>query len=79
MLGDNATATEIEKITAISYRASWWWHRKIDVGTNLIQMIQAELYRSLMTRNTTGLEEGFSRMWQDIAVQSPGQEGVQID
>ena len=79
MLGDNATAVEIEKISEISYRAAWWLHRKTDTGTNLIQMIQAEIYRSLMTKNTTGLEEGFSRMWQDIVVQSPSEEGVQCD
>ena len=79
MLGSNATALEIEKISQISYRAAWWLHRQTDVGTNLIQMIQVELYRSLMTRNTTGLEEGFKTMWKDITVQGAGQEGVQCD
>ena len=79
MLGENATNTEIQKITEISYRAAWWLHRKTDSGTNLIQMIQSEIYRSLMTRNTTGLQEGFSRMWKDIAVQEATVQGIQMD
>ena len=79
MLGENATQTEVEKITEISYRAAWWLHRKTDSGTNLIQMIQSELYRSLMTKNITGLQQGFSRMWQDIAVQEQTVQGIQMD
>ena len=47
MLGDNATSSEIENITEISYRASWWLPGDYNVGTNLVWMIQSELYRSL--------------------------------
>ena len=68
MLGDNATSFEIEKIKEISYRAAWWLHRPTDVGANLVWMIQVQLYRSLATNNITGIEQGFSRMWQDIAI-----------
>jgi chondroitin AC lyase len=46
---------------------------------NLVWMIQAQLYRSLATRNVTGIEQGFTRMWQDIAVQPLDKEGVQND
>lgn len=42
-------------------------------------MIQAQLYRSLATRNVTGLEQGFNRTWQDIAIQPLGKDGIQID
>jgi chondroitin AC lyase len=42
-------------------------------------MIQAQLYRSLATRNVTGIEQGFTRMWQDIAIQPLDKEGVQND
>ena len=74
MLGNNATSLELEKIKEISYRANWW-----TTGCNLIWMIQAQLYRSLATRNVTGLEQGFTRMWQDIVVQPLNKEGVQND
>lgn len=42
-------------------------------------MIQAELYRSLATRNAMGLHEGFTRMWQDIAVQEQTIQGIQMN
>jgi chondroitin AC lyase len=79
MLGDNVTSFEVEKIVNISYRAAWWLHRITDVGANLIQMIQAELYRSLATNNSTGVEEGFARIWQDIAVEPEKKVGIQHD
>jgi chondroitin AC lyase len=79
MLAENATSLEIEKITEISYRAAWWLHRHTDVGANLVWMIQCELYRSLATRNITGIEQGFSRMWRDVAFSAPGGEGIQHD
>ena len=78
LLGDNATSFEIEKITAISYRADWWAHDP-GTGANLVWMLQVELYRSLATNNRTGLEESFLRLWKDIVVQPPGGQGVQID
>ena len=79
MLGDNVTSFEIEKIIDISYRAAWWLHRVTDVGANLVSMIQAQLYRSLATNNITGIEEGFARIWQDIAVQPAKHVGIQHD
>jgi chondroitin AC lyase len=79
MLGDNATSLEIKKIEEISYRAAWWLHRPQDVGANLVWMIQCQLYRSLATVNITGIEQGFSRMWQDVAISPLGGEGVQYD
>jgi chondroitin AC lyase len=79
MLGDNATSFEIEKITEISYRAAWWYHKPRDVSANVVWMIQAELYRSLATNNLTGLEQGFARMWQDVAIQSADTVGIQFD
>jgi chondroitin AC lyase len=79
MLGDNATNFEIEKIKEISFRAAWWLHRPTDVGANLVWMIQSQIYRSLQTRNITGIEQGFTRMWQDVAIAPLGSEGVQQD
>jgi chondroitin AC lyase len=79
MLGDHATTMEIDKIKEISFRAAWWLHRSTDVGANLVNMLEAQLYRSLATDNQTGIEEGFARMWQDMAVVSVGEEGIQND
>ena len=78
MLGDDTTSFEIEKIKEISYRANWWIHPD-DTGANLIWMIQAQLYRSLATNNISGTEQGFTRMWKDIAVLPLGGQGVQND
>jgi chondroitin AC lyase len=79
MLGDNTTSFEIEKIKEISYRAAWWLHRSTDVGANLVWMIQAQIYRSLATNNITGMEQGFARMWQDVAIQTANNVGIQYD
>ena len=79
MLGNNATSFEIEKIKEISYRAAWWLRRGTDVGANLLWMIQIEIYRSLATNNMTGIVEGFTRMWQDITIESANNVGVQFD
>ena len=79
MLGNNVTSFELQKIVEISYRAAWWLHRVTDVGANLIQMIQAELYRSLATNNITGVNEGFARIWQDITVEPEKKPGIQHD
>jgi chondroitin AC lyase len=79
MLGDNATSFEIQKITEISYRAAWWLHRPTDVGANVIWMCQCELYRSLATNNITGIEQSFSRMWEDVVISNTTAAGVQPD
>jgi chondroitin AC lyase len=79
MLGDKATSFEIEKIKEISYRAAWWLHRSTDVDANVIWMVQSELYRSLATNNITGIEQGFSRMWEDVVISNSTAEGVQTD
>ena len=79
MLGNNVTSFELQKIVEISYRAAWWLHRVTDVGANLIQMIQAELYCSLATNNITGVNEGFARIWQDITVEPEKKPGIQHD
>ena len=79
MLGDNATSFETEKITEISYRAAWWYNKPRDASANIVWMIQAEIYRSLATNNLTGIAQGFSRMWADVAVQSADAVGVQSD
>lgn len=80
MLDDNVTSFELQKIKEISYRANWWHGDPSTTGTNLLWMIQAQLYRSLATRNTTGIGQGFNRTWQDITIQPPlGKDGIQID
>ena len=79
MLGDNITSFELSKIKEISYRANWWNGDQWTTGCNLVWMIQAQLYRSLATRNVSGIEQGFTRMWQDIMIQPIGKEGVQND
>ena len=78
MLGDNATSFEIEKITEISFRSDWWEHDP-GTGANLVWMIQIELYRSIATKNRTGLEEGFTRLWKDLVVLPIGGQGIQSD
>ena len=65
MLGNNVTSFEREKILEISYRADWWNGGSIPVGANLIWMIQVQLFRSLATTNLTGINQGFSKMWEE--------------
>ncbi|CAF0777841.1 unnamed protein product [Adineta ricciae] len=79
MLGDDITQFELQKIKEISFRANWWNGDMWTTGCNLVWMIQAQLYRSLATRNITGIEQGFTRMWQDIMIQPLGKDGVQND
>jgi chondroitin AC lyase len=79
MLGDNATSFEIEKIKEISFRSAWWIPSPYHVGANLVWMVQIEIYRSLATKNITGLEEGFSRMWEDVTFGNTTAAGVQLD
>ena len=79
MLDNNATNFEIEKIKEISFRAAYWLKRGTDVGANLLWMIQVELYRSLAINNITGIEQGFSTMWQDITFRSASDVGLQLD
>ena len=79
MLGDNLTSYELEKMKEITYRAAWWQRKPEDFGANLLWMIQVEIYRSLATINITGIEQGFTRMWEDIIVVPLGQDGVQND
>ena len=79
MLGDNVTSFELQKIKEISYRANWWSGVPLMTGTNLVWMIQAQLYRSVATGNITGIEQGFSRAWTDITIQPLGKEGIQND
>jgi chondroitin AC lyase len=79
MLGGNVTDFELAKIKEISFRAAWWIPRDRYVGTNLAWMLEAEIYRSLATNNITGIEQSFTRMWQDVAVQSADNVGIQYD
>ena len=79
MLGDNVTSFELEKIKEISYRANWWNGDPSTTGANLAWMIQVQIYRSLATRNITGIEQGFTKMWQDIMIQPSDKEGIQND
>ena len=79
MLGNNGTSLEIEKISEISYRAAWWLRRPNDIDANLVWMIQVEIYRSLATSNITGIEQGFSRMWQDVVISNTTLQGIQFD
>ena len=79
MLGDHVTNFEVEKIKQISYRANWWSGSAQSTGTNLLWMIQAQLYRSLATQNLTGIEQGFSRVWQDISFVPLYKDGIQND
>lgn len=79
MLGNNATSTEIEKIVQISYRASWWFHRPIDAGANLVWMLQVQLYRSLATNNVSGVAQAFSRIWQEAGISLIDEQGLRPD
>ncbi len=62
MLGNNATESEAGNLTAITLRAHWWLPSPFYVGANLLWMLQIQIYRCLATRNTTGLEQAFTRM-----------------
>jgi hypothetical protein len=42
-------------------------------------MMQVQLYRSLATTNRTGIEQGFTHMWQDMLVLPLGGQGIQND
>jgi len=79
MLGDDVTSFEVEKIKEISFRSTWWIPSGITVGANLVWMIQIQIYRSLATNNITGIEQGFTRMWQDVSVKSEQSVGLQHD
>jgi chondroitin AC lyase len=79
MLGDNVTSFEVQKITEISYRADWWLPSPPHVGANVIWEVQVEIYRSLATRNLTGIEQGFSRIWQEAAFSNTTVSDVQRD
>ena len=79
MLGNNATPTELANLQNITFRACWWIPNPFYVGANLLWMIQIQIYRSLATRNTTGLEQAFSRMWEDVSMANSSNEGVQYD
>jgi hypothetical protein len=79
MLDSNATNEEIEKITDISYRAYWWIANPYAVGVNLVRMIQYQLYRSLATNNRKEIEQGLSRMWQDVANSNTAEQSIQVD
>lgn len=79
MLGDNVISFEIQKMTKISCRAAWRIPSGTHVGANVLWEVQCEIYRSLATKNMTGIEEGFSRMWQDINISSTEAYGVQHD
>lgn len=79
MLGDNAASSEIDGLKRITFRSYWWLPSPYYVGANLIWMLQIQLYRSLATHNTTGIEQGFTRMWQDVVISNTSNEGVQPD
>jgi chondroitin AC lyase len=79
MLGDNATPTEVANLKNITLRACWWIPNPFYVGANLLWMIQIQIYRCVATRNSTGLQQGFSRMWQDVVMANSSNEGVQYD
>jgi chondroitin AC lyase len=79
MLGDNVTSFEVQKITEMSYRAAWWVPSPVRTGANVVWEVQIEIYRSLATRNRTGIEEGFSRIWQDVTFSNITAGGVQRD
>jgi len=79
MLGNNVTDFERKKIIEISFRASWWIPTDRTVGTNLLWMLQAQIYRSLATNNLTGVDQAFTRMWQDVALQPSDSVGLQFD
>ena len=74
---NRTTASEQASFVNFSYDSAWW----IDSyggGANLVWMIQAELLRGLATTNTTAISQSFSRMWQDVALQSAVKNGQGI-
>ena len=79
MLGDNATSMELSKIVEISFRAAWWFHRPTNVGANLVWMLQVQIYRSLATNNASGLQQAFSRMWQEAGISLIDEQGLRPD
>ena len=75
---DRLSAAEVEGMSRISFQANWWtddWGG----GANLVWELTIQLYRSVTTRNTTGVEQGFSRMWTDVALAHITDNGIQLD
>lgn len=62
----------------ISYRADWW-RQDFGTGTNLVWMLQIQLYRSLATNNFTGVEQAFPRLSNDVQTVPLSGQGVQHD
>ena len=75
---DRLSPAEVTALSRLTFNADWWvddWGG----GANLVWEIQIQVYRGVTTRNLTALEQGYTRMWQDVVVQPLNLEGVMRD
>lgn len=64
-------------VTSIMRRSTW---AKVPwTGANLIWGVEIEIVRGCLEHNSFDVSEGYSRMYQEIKIVSPRQEGIQQD
>lgn len=84
LLGEIAALTEeqlpqstILNVTNIMRRSNW---AKVPwTGANLIWGVEIEIVRGCLEHNAADVREGYSRMYQEIKIVGPRQEGIQQD
>lgn len=67
--------TEIAKVAEIMRRSAW--HKW--TGANLIWGVENEIVRGCLEGNPDAVKEGYDRMYEEIKVVSPKEEGIQQD
>jgi chondroitin AC lyase len=66
MLGLNRTTpAEQATLTAFSFYSDWW-NNDYGGGANLVWMVTAEILRSAVTGNSSGLDQGFNVVWSNV-------------
>ena len=84
LVGETATLmyaqlspSEISLIAAIMKRSDW---RRVSwAGANLIWGVTIEIVRGCLENNPGVVAEGYQRMYQEIKIVAPSQEGIQQD
>ena len=68
---------ELAKVVRIMMRSNW---RRVPwTGANLIWGVEIEIVRGCLENNAATVAEGYERMYQEIKVVSPQEEGIQQD
>ena len=84
LLGEIAALTEkqlpqstILNVTKIMRRSNW--ARVPWTGANLVWGVEIEIVRGCLEHNDADVREGYSRMYQEIKIVGPHQDGIQQD